>query len=84
MEVVSGPIYYSQKPYKNPEGKAIKNTYSNESQMVLLKNGLIVPPKFYKIIKCNTKDSSYSSGFTFENKKVDTSGMTHKDFEEKL
>lgn len=32
-----------------------------------MKNGAVVPPRLYKIIKCNTKDKAYASGFTFYN-----------------
>ena len=54
--------------------------FKNE-QRVLLKNGLIVPPKFYKIIKCNTKDNkSYASGFMFYNDQTFDNAKTLKQF----
>lgn len=68
IEVISGPIYNSDKLL---EGKywlklGYHDVYKNE-QIVLLKNGIVVPPRLYKIIKCNTKDKTYASGFTFYN-----------------
>ena len=45
---------------------AYEDVYKNEEK-VMLKNGIIVPPRLYKIIKCNTKDASYTSGFVFHN-----------------
>jgi hypothetical protein len=35
-----------------------------------MKNGIVVPPRLYKIIKCNTKDKAYASGFTFLNERT--------------
>lgn len=35
-----------------------------------MKNGITIPSKLYKIIKCNTKDRTYASGFTFYNSKT--------------
>lgn len=31
---------------------------------------MVVPPRLYKIIKCNIKDQTYASGFTFYNEKT--------------
>ncbi len=31
---------------------------------------MVVPTRLYKIIKCNTKDKTYASGFTFANEKT--------------
>lgn len=47
-----------------------ENIYVNEN-IVLSKNGVIIPPKLYKIIKCNTRDKAYASGFTFLNSKTE-------------
>jgi DNA/RNA endonuclease G (NUC1) len=39
--------------------------------MVLLENGMMVPEKLYKIIKCNAKDGqTYLDAFEFWNKKT--------------
>lgn len=46
----------------------IKNVY--ESKVVILKeDGIMTPPMLYKIIKCNTEDAQYASGFIFHNAK---------------
>ena len=37
--------------------------------LVLKENGLMVPPQFYKIYKCNTSKGSYMSGFVVDNAK---------------
>lgn len=48
----------------------LKNVY--ESKIVVLKeDGIMVPPMLYKIIKCNTSDAQYASGFVFHNAKTD-------------
>ena len=49
-----------------------------------MKNGIIVPPKLYKIIKCNKDKKSYASGFTFENSETFDNDKTLKTFEESL
>lgn len=57
------------------------NIYVNEN-IVLSKNGVIIPPKLYKIIKCNTGDKAYASGFTFLNSKTEDNSKNLSDFEE--
>lgn len=42
------------------------NTYENK-QVVMLENGIVVPPKCYKIIKANVGDTSYMSAFLLDN-----------------
>lgn len=39
-------------------------------QVVLMENGIVVPPKCFKIIKANVGNKSYASAFVFQNKYV--------------
>jgi len=39
------------------------------TQIVMMEDGIVVPPKCYKIIKANLKDKSYVSAFVMENRK---------------
>lgn len=48
---------------------AYENVYKN-TEKVMMKNGIVIPPKLYKIIKCNTTRTAYTSGFTFLNEET--------------
>jgi hypothetical protein len=52
--VVSGPIYFKTGQYQGENGEKYERVYQEKS-IVLLENGIVVPEKLYKIIKCNTK-----------------------------
>ncbi len=70
VEVISGPVFYSNIPYERPKQKTkIENLFKNE-QMVMLENGLVVPPKCYKIIKANVGNQSYLAAFVMPNQEV--------------
>jgi len=53
--------------------------------MVLLQNGMVVPEKLYKIVKCNTKTGEqYLDAFEFWNKKTFDNDMPLKAFRTSL
>ena len=64
VEVISGPVYYSGYPKKD-----MPNIFQNY-QVVLMENGIVVPPKCYKIIKGNKGDKSYLAAFVLDNRRV--------------
>jgi DNA/RNA endonuclease G (NUC1) len=78
IEVISGPIYNSEKKLEGYE-----NVFVNE-QKVLMKDGIIVPSHLYKLIKCNTQSKAYASGFVFENAKTFDNGKTLGSFEQSI
>lgn len=42
-----------------------------EEALVLMRDGIVVPEKLYKIVKCNTRSGKqYVDGFEFWNKKT--------------
>jgi DNA/RNA endonuclease G (NUC1) len=49
-----------------------------------MKNGIAVPPRLYKIIKCNTNGKTYASGFVVENTKTFDNDKTLASFEEPI
>lgn len=64
IEIVSGPVFYSGLPHKK-----LANTFENQ-QVVMLQNGLVVPPKCYKIAKANVGNKSYLAAFVLANEKT--------------
>lgn len=52
-----------------------------EKSVVLLEDGMMVPEKLYKIVKCNTKlGEQYLDAFEFWNKKTFDNDKPLKDF----
>lgn len=49
-----------------------------------MKNGVVVPPRLYKIIKCNIQDKTYASGFTFYNEKTYDNAKNLSQFEQSI
>ena len=76
-------MYYNGTPYTDKNGKVIENVFKNEER-VMMKNGIMVAPKLYKIIKCNTKSGSYTSGFTFLNSETYDNKKSLSSFETSL
>lgn len=64
VEIISGPVFYSGVPFIG-----LENVYENK-QVVMMENGLVVPPKCYKIIKANKAEASYLSAFVLTNDKI--------------
>jgi DNA/RNA endonuclease G (NUC1) len=70
VEVISGPIYFKGNEYQGENGEKFEKVYQEKS-VVLMEDGMMVPEKLYKIVKCNKKvGEQYLDAFEFWNKKT--------------
>jgi DNA/RNA endonuclease G (NUC1) len=54
VEIISGPIFQKNYPFSGSTHPEEQKSYDSEL-IVLKKDGIVVPQKLYKIIKCNSK-----------------------------
>ncbi len=81
VEVISGPVYLKETPSGGEE-----KTH-RERLIVLKENGIPIPERLFKIIKCNPREGrgkAYLSAFLFLNSETYDNSRTLADFKTSL
>lgn len=85
VEVISGPVYLKE-TLSTVEGEE-KEKAHRERLIVLKENGIPIPERLYKIIKCNPRENrgkNYLSAFLFLNSETYDNNRTLLDFKTSL